>query len=679
MWDDAVLHIDNRLDVRWVKDNLAVYLNDIHRFEGIHIVDRADRPIFAAQAGVPVPVDSFAAFEPVFGQLVAKVRRAETRRGPLPPARPQGGILTAAIQSVAVATVKGRPFIVTATLVAPDFGRHRPLTARAPIVLATIPIGDAFRDSIASRFLLRAPRMRLGAMPRSDTASVVMRDVNGGAVFTIGWEPQRPGRALFQRIGIPIVLMAGLMLAALLLAYRRSRDMAEGLITSEMRANHAALHDHLTGLPNRSLLLDRMRHSLARLERYGGSLVIHCIDLDRFKEINDELGHPVGDELLRAAAARMAAQCRASDTFARLSGDEFAIVQPDASEAEAARLADRICAAMAEPFELGEGRVFSGCSIGITRTDRGTADPVDLLRQADMALYRAKAEARGTYCLFEPAMDAALKSRRALEADLRDAIAHEALDLFYQPQVDGRGVIVGAEALIRWTHQSRGEISPGLFVPIAEQSGLIGPLGMFTLRRAFEDSHRWPGLRISINISANQLRSVTFVADLAALVADHAVDPTDFELEITEGVLLGDDPATLRKLLELREMGFSLVLDDFGTGFSSLSYLRRYPIDKIKIDRSFIAGLGPDTEPGELVIAIVRLARALRLGVIAEGVETLDQWAWLRSIGCPDSQGFFFRPAMAPAELDGLWRNREQGLWSRGSEALPVRRMAAVD
>lgn len=675
VWDDAVRSLDHRLDPQWALDNLSIYFADASGFDGVFTVDRDDRPIFASRGKKQVAVEHFTDFQPVFGQLIGDVRRDELRRGPLPKTRPAGGLFAGRIQSTRIAMVDGQAFVVIATLVAPDFGRFRLLHDRAPIVIATLPIDDAFVATIANRYLLQSAKLRIGgARQQGGHAQVMLHDTAHRAAVTISWLPQRPGQALLERLGPPIALIGALLFIALVLTYRRTRSMAQGLVTSEIRATHMAMHDSLTGLPNRVLFLDRLQQGLAELNRYGGSLIVHCIDLDRFKEINDTLGHPVGDELLKAAAERMAAQCRGSDTFARLSGDEFAIVQRTSEDSDAASLASRICAVMAEPFALGEGRVFSGCSIGTAQAEKGMTDPVELLRQADLALYRAKTEERGSFCLFEPTMDAAVKTRRALEADLRDALATDALKLFYQPQVDGRGVIIGAEALVRWTHPTRGEVSPGLFVPVAEQSGLIIALGLFTLRRAFEDSRRWPGLRISVNISANQLRSGSFVEDLRSLVESCDVDPSQFELEITEGVLLGDDPAMLRKLLALRHMGFSLVLDDFGTGYSSLSYLRKFPIDKIKIDRSFIANLGLDGEPEELVLAIVRLARALKLGVIAEGVETLSQWSWLCSIGCPDSQGFFFRPALPGNEIDGLWTLRERSLWGANDDALPQQR-----
>jgi predicted signal transduction protein with EAL and GGDEF domain len=312
------------------------------------------------------------------------------------------------------------------------------------------------------------------------------------------------------------------------------------------------------------------------------------------------------------------------------------------------------------------------CSVGITITRSGEIEPVEVLRQADIALYRAKEEGRGRFSLFEPEMDVAIKSRRVLEGELRGALARGELAMHYQPQVDQQGKMIGLEALVRWFHPERGEITPSYFVPIAEQSGLILDLGLFALRRAFEDSHRWPGLKIAVNISANQIRDKSFITKLGALVRETRVNANHFDLEITEGILLGDDPETQTRLHALNKMGFGLALDDFGTGYSSLSYLHRYPIGKIKIDRSFIANLGIEAEADAVVDAIVKLARALGLGVVAEGVETAAQFAHLKAAGCAELQGFLFSQAVSADSVDTLRAMTPRAKRSRHQHKLAV-------
>jgi diguanylate cyclase (GGDEF)-like protein len=383
-------------------------------------------------------------------------------------------------------------------------------------------------------------------------------------------------------------------------------------------------------------------------------IAVHCIDLDRFKEINDTFGHHAGDELIRLAGARLAAQCRSPDTVARLSGDEFAIIQTRATAGAAAALAARLTEVMRLPIDLEAGRVFIGCSVGVALISDGHIDPAEALRQADLALYRAKDTARGQFCFFEIEMDAAVKARRSLEADLRTALAQGSLRMAYQPQVNTADGMVGVEALARWDHPVLGEVPPSVFVPVAEECGLILELGLFTLRQAFADSKRWRGLTVAVNVSAKQLRMHDFAAQVLELVEEYGVDPSQFELEITEGILLGDDAETRDMLDRLRNAGFALVLDDFGTGYSSLSYLQHYPISKIKIDRSFIANLGGEAEGEAVIGAIVKLARALRLSVIAEGVETADQVARLAATDCVDMQGYLFGRPVAAEEIDAL-------------------------
>jgi diguanylate cyclase (GGDEF)-like protein len=658
MWDDAVLNLDNRFNRKWASENLGTYLNKTAGFDMTFALDPEERPIFAASGSADAALFTYEGFRHAFASLIAQVRRAERHRGPLPSKIGLNAVLAPPIQASAIAAVNGNVYIVVATLVTPDFGRFRPMRQRAPIVVTAMLIDQNLLDGLASRFLLDGVHLHGGdSAIEIDKSHAPMLDASGRQVATLDWIPQKPGHALLSRLGLPIMSVGSFLFAALILFYRRSRTAAKGLIASEARATHLAFHDTLTGLPNRILFRSRLEHALAQIDRSDGLVVVHCMDLDRFKEINDTLGHQVGDELIRAAAARMAAQCRVSETFARLSGDEFAIVQSNVTIAAAATLAARLCEIMMQPFELSSGRVFVSCSIGMACTADSHADPAELFRQADLALYRVKSEGRGQFRIFEAEMDAVIKSRRSLEADLRDALDAGQLRLAYQPQVDGRDRMTGVEALLRWRHPTRGDVSPAYFIPVAEQSSLISAIGMFTLRRAFEDSRRWKGLRIGINVSANQIRMKDFVPGLAGLVAEMAVDPANFELEITEGVLLRDDPETHDTLSALKALGFGLALDDFGTGYSSLSYLRRYPISKIKIDRSFIISIGVERDSEEVVRAIVKLARALKLAVIAEGVETNEQRHWLKASGCLAVQGYLFGKAMSAEDVDALWDN----------------------
>jgi diguanylate cyclase (GGDEF)-like protein len=451
---------------------------------------------------------------------------------------------------------------------------------------------------------------------------------------------------LRSHAGALVVLSAGA-----LLLYLRGRKTAQGLAASEARASHLAYHDALTGLPNRAQLADRLARSKHVLRRTGRAFAVLCVDLDRFKEVNDSFGHPAGDELIQIVARSLRAACRETDFLARVGGDEFIVIQDEATPETAGLLADRIVKVLSEPILLQAGQAHIGASIGIVLANEAAQEPQEWLRRADLALYRAKNAGRGQFAFFEPEMDAAMRTRHALQADLREALANDDLELVYQPQVDGKGQIAGVEALVRWVHPEHGPVSPTAFVRLAVESGLIEALGAFTLRRAFRDSVQWCDLRVSINLSAAQFRQKDFLDRLERLVVEAGVTPSSFELEITEALLLGDDPRTNATLLRLREMGFTIALDDFGQGYSSLSSLQRHPIDKIKIDRSIVAQLGADHRAEAVVSAIVQLARALGLSVVAEGVETRAQRDHLLSAGCADVQGYLTGKPMPAREI----------------------------
>jgi diguanylate cyclase (GGDEF)-like protein len=671
VWDDAVKHLDNKFDLQWARDNLGVYLHHSQGVDFVSVVDRHGSVIYNSIAGADAESPPISSKAPLVRNLLERVRAAEEARGPLPANVYRSG-LPAPIKASSIMAVSGKPYVVMALLVEPDFGRSRLREARAPIVLVGVNIDADFLKVLSSRLLLDGLHFNDGRSDKPGEAHSVARDALGRAVVTLDWISARPGRKVLNDIGPVILLIASLLLSAMLLLYRRSHRIATGLVASEARATHLAYHDTLTGLANRAMFVRRLEEGLSRIGRNDGTVTVLCLDLDRFKEINDTYGHLVGDELIRQAAGRLAGQCRAHEVLARLSGDEFAIVQVDASAADAAALARRLCDVMTRPFELSTGRVFISCSIGIARSTDAATEPVELLRQADLGLYRAKQTGRSRYCFFDTEMDMMIGVRRLLEEELRAAIRSGALTMAYQPQVDGQGRLTGVEALIRWCHPQRGEISPAYFIPIAEQCGLIHELGIFTLRQAFVDSHQWVGLRTAINVSANQLQAKDFLSTVLQLVAETGVDPANFDLEITEGVLLRDDPDMHAMLAGLRDAGFGLALDDFGTGYSSLSYLSSYPINKIKIDRSFVANLSRDRASKEVVTAMIRLARALRLSVIAEGVETIEQHAWLSSVGCPDAQGYLFGSAAACEEIRRLWMSSECGGRSRLHHDIPA-------
>jgi diguanylate cyclase (GGDEF)-like protein len=422
---------------------------------------------------------------------------------------------------------------------------------------------------------------------------------------------------------------------------------------AEMKIVHMARHDALTDLPNRVLLRERLGEALTHVER-GQRLAVLCLDLDLFKNVNDTLGHPIGDELLRIVAARLRSCVRETDTISRVGGDEFSVIQTDIVDAaDAERLARRIADAIGSPYELHGHLVMINTSIGVALAPADGTDANELLKNADMALYGAKADGRGVYRFFEPAMDARMKARRTLEMSLRKALERGEFELFYQPVINlDHGDVRCCEALIRWHHPERGMISPAEFIPVAEEIGLIIALGEWVIRQACEVAASWPNdICVAVNLSPTQLNSKNLLPTVLGALAASRLPANRLELEITEAVLMQNTEATLRTLHQLRSLGIRISMDDFGTGYSSLSYLRSFPFDKIKIDRCFINGLGDSSESAAIVQAVAGLAESLCMTTTAEGVETREQLDRVRELGCTDVQGFFYSPPVRATQL----------------------------
>jgi diguanylate cyclase (GGDEF)-like protein/PAS domain S-box-containing protein len=413
---------------------------------------------------------------------------------------------------------------------------------------------------------------------------------------------------------------------------------------AEERIAHLAHHDALTGLPNRTLFRTQLEMALKQL-RPGEHLALLYLDIDHFKSINDTLGHPVGDELMKAVGERLRGGIDLHDTVARLGGDEFALIQSAIRHPQdCIPLLNRLYEAIRAPYDLNGHQVVADVSIGIAIAPSDGTEPDELLKNADLALYGAKAEGRGTYRFFELDMDARMKARRSLELDLRKAIADGEFQLYYQPVVNLQSnEIVGCEALIRWNHPTRGTISPAEFIPVAEETGLIGPIGEWVLRQACADAVTWPDhFKVAVNLSPVQFRSRSLVQMIFNAFASAGLRPDRLELEITETVLMQHNEATLEMLEQLRAFGVHIAIDDFGTGFSSLSYLRSFPISKVKIDRSFIKDLPDARDALSIVRAVVGLANDLGIVSTAEGVDSEQQLEALRAIGCMEMQGFLF-------------------------------------
>jgi diguanylate cyclase (GGDEF)-like protein/PAS domain S-box-containing protein len=423
---------------------------------------------------------------------------------------------------------------------------------------------------------------------------------------------------------------------------------------AEARLAFLAQHDALTGLPNRLLLHQRLDGLLAQTRRSGEKVAVLLLDLDNFKAINDTLGHAVGDKLLKGVTRRLRSSLREEDAVARLGSDEFAVVQAGVARPEdVSLLACRLIEILGEPYMLDGHSIISGASIGIAMAPGDGDDAEKLLKNADMALSRAKSEAPGTFSFFEAEMDAQAQARRRIEADLRAAIEHDVLQPYYQPLVDLRsGRITGFETLVRWPDPARGMIPPGEFIPVAEETGLIHAIGSMILRRACMDAAQWPdGVRVAVNLSPLQFRIGNLLAVVMDALKTSGLPPKRLELEITETLLLDRSDHVLATLHALRALGVRISMDDFGTGYSSLSYLRSFPFDKIKIDQSFVRDLGSNHDAQAIVRSIISLGIGLGITITAEGVETEAELNCLRIEGCHEGQGYLFSRARPQAEI----------------------------
>jgi len=465
------------------------------------------------------------------------------------------------------------------------------------------------------------------------------------------------GRVDAVSSALPILVDAGLIaimsFCSAALVYYPARVLPIKLLD---RVAHMAHHDDLTGLPNRVLFRKDMQAALSRVDR-GERVAVLCLDLDQFKAVNDTLGHQAGDALLSMVAQRLRGCVRETDTVARLGGDEFAIVQIAAEQPEqSALLARRIVETLSAPFDIDGQQAVIGVSLGIAIAPDDSVNPDQLLACADMALYRAKSDGRGTHCYFEPEMDAKMQKRRALERDLRKALPCGEFEIYYQPLVNIQiNQVCAFEALLRWTHPERGTVSPAEFIPLAEEIGLIGEIGRWVLKQACMEAATWPSeIKLAVNLSSAQFKSRTLVLDILAALGASGLSPKRLELEITETVMLQDTEGTLATLQQLRELGVRISMDDFGTGYSSLSYLRKFPFDKIKVDRSFIKDMSDLDSSVAIVRAVAGLGVSLGMSTIAEGVETPEQLEKLRSEGYTEVQGFLFSAARPASELPGI-------------------------
>lgn len=639
-WGPFEQHLAEGNSSRWLDENIGLWLYEMFGHQLILVLDQQNQIVRVWREGQPV---SAPADDPLIGEVL---------QSPLvnDPAR-QDNADYARITNRAAALAVG------------NIQRDDNALPRFRLVSLKF-LDDGYLAGLAERNQLQGLHFSDGTPQPGTGARYLLIAQAGEAVGYLNWIPSRPGAQMLRTIG-PSTGLAVLAISLLCLymvrrLWNSSVNLSQSMLrlgASEAQAQHLAFHDVLTGLPNRALVEDRLTQALALATRHDQRVALLLIDLDRFKTINDTHGHHAGDELIIAVAQRLSNIVRASDTVGRIGGDEFIVVMPDVDNiGQVQSLAQRIIDELSEPFTLFGSDVWSGASIGLALAPKDGVDRLELMRKADIALYEAKSGGRGTYRQFERAMDESVRTRQTIAADLRTALhTHQGLEVWYQPLMDiGGQQMVGIEALLRWHNPTRGLIAPAEFIAIAEETGLIIPLGEWVLAEACVTQQRFPELLVAVNVSPVQFRSTGFVERVMAIVSQSGGDPKRLELEITEGVLIEDEREARAIIVALREAGFRIALDDFGTGYSSLNYLSNFPVDKIKIDRSFTQSLGVAENSVAIVESVVKLGHAMGLMVTAEGVETPGQMSALADAGCNQLQGYLFSQAVPADQLAAL-------------------------
>jgi len=646
-------YIREEFNPGWIRRYVGERLNRAFQHDVLMVVDADDRLLYSFTDTGTHLGDFRTTPSEVVTLLDYLHGRIPSPKGLIRPESDAGGDQGAVLHSFI-----GQPAVIAAALI-PLPGLPREDDVTAPALVSVKLIDRDLLADIAKQLRLKDLRQPDEASLTSGSATYELTDVDGKVRTRLAWTPSQPGAEIVNSVWpyITVAIAGFALLAAFVLRYMRRTAVA--IAAGENRLRHLAMHDPLCGLPNRIYFSERLEKMIEQIKHSGGTAAVFYIDLDHFKDVNDTLGHPVGDELIRNVTLRLSQALRGDDLVARLGGDEFAVISRTAADrAPIMKVAQRIISALCEPYAIGKQNIVIGASIGIAVVDKNCGGSADVMRYADMALYRAKNEGRNRACIYDSVMDADLANRKLLEIDLRRAIETDSLKLLYQPIVNPSGeVLVSVEALCRWTHPTRGDIEPAEFIPIAEHSGLIIELGDWVLRRACRDAKAWPGVSVAVNVSPLQFRRADFVTSVERILDQTKFDPSRLELEITESTFIGNVDGAEAAMRRLKSSGVRLALDDFGTGYSSLQYLRRFPFDKLKIDRSFVHSIEKAADAAAIVHAVVSLGRGLGMKVTAEGVETADQQLFLRAAGVHSMQGFRFGRAMTADEVGELIRS----------------------
>jgi diguanylate cyclase (GGDEF)-like protein len=666
LWDETTKRFTiKRFDKKWADIEIGRYLTETYGHHELFIVSPDNVPIYAVQNGKPIDVASYARHATFIDALVNDIRHghvdnavsAKKLENTIRFYEPKYGRHEFAAGRFMV--IDGAPSIISAILIAPNVNMN--LSLEVPYILVSIvPLGQKRITKVGASLLIKDLRLLPVRNGKPLYAIKPLYSDDGIMAAELVWTVPTPGRLMLTTV-LPLVfiaaLIAGFMLRSLL---RRLIQSAHDLSTREASARYESLHDSLSGLPNRRSFLLSLQEGLHQSAADGLQNSVAYIDIDHFKDINDTLGHSLGDSLILKVGGRLKAALGPDDHVARLGGDEFAVLRRSSGDIAALRLGQDIHAALTGHYDLDGSLTKVTVSVGLAASSGYDTSAEIVLRHADIALYDAKDLGRNRISHFAESMAAALEDRTSLEADLREAIITDHIYMVYQPIIDAQShQIAGVEALVRWRHPLRGVVPPADFIPIAERCGLMPVLGEEIFKKVFRDAQRWPSLEVSVNLSPAQIRDDNLLPMVQRLQTENAIKPGQIVFEITEGVMLEATEQAHKTLGALTALGFKIALDDFGTGYSSLSYLRQFKFDKIKIDRSFVQDAAHKQQSMWIVQAIVALGAGLGMRVVAEGVETENEADMMINAGCNELQGYYFSRPIDAQVIDAFFEDHE--------------------
>jgi diguanylate cyclase (GGDEF)-like protein len=687
-WDDAVANIANTFDLAFADANFGYYFTETFGHDEVYILNDRDEPIYAFRDSGRADPGIYLQRRGDLSGIVDVARGRATASGIDRTAAfsaKQGrykflkGALQSARWSAKITLIDGKPAIIASITIVPNVDLS--LLRGNPFLLVTVNQIDAdFIDAVGGSLLIPKLHFTARDQSRGDVVSQPFETDDGQSSGYLTWTTSQPGQPLLTVV-LPLLLVGVIgmwFLSAKML--RRLTSASSELAGNEARARHEASHDTLSGLPNRPMFIAEVNHAVAATPA-GASrpegLIVGYLDIDRFKDINDTMGHHAGDDLIKQVGVRLRDGFDPDCLVARFGGDEFAILHRSSGSDEKQRLGTMVSKAFCTPFVVDGMPIRVTASLGLAEFPHHGTSAGELMRHADIALYVAKKQGRNQTVFFDREMALKLEESRQIEIDLRNALENDELALFFQPIISvRRNKVTGVEALLRWTHPTLGAVPPSVFIPIAEESGLMLPLGDWVLREAIRNAALWPDLDVAINLSPAQFRHVDLPLMLSDLLRETKVEAGRITFEITEGLLLDPSRNTHSTLEKIREMGFLIALDDFGTGFSSLKYLIDFRFDKLKIDRSFVTGLSRTKSAQTIIRSVVQLGRAMGMDVVAEGIETSFEASTMQALGCDFMQGYYFARAIPAADLDEFIRSFNDGTKAMASPgqgiALPI-------